>query len=104
MLEAAEIFVSAASVWEIAVKAKIGKLEGDPHAFAAAIVERGFRELVISARHAAMVYDLPLYHRDPFDRLLIAQAVSEPLRLLTVDRMLGQYSELVITVQSSKIA
>jgi len=56
LLDAAEVFVSAASIWEIAIKAKLGKLEGDPRAFAEAIVESGFRELVITARHASMVH------------------------------------------------
>ena len=98
ILEAAEVFVSAASIWEIAIKAKIGKLEGDPHEFVAAIDKSGFHELPIMARHAAKVYELPLYHRDPFDRMLIAQALSEPLRLLTADGMLAQYSELVMRV------
>ncbi len=98
MLDAAEVFVSAASIWEIAIKAKLGKLEGDPRVFAAAIVESGFRELVISARHTCMVYELPLYHRDPFDRLLVAQALSEPFRLLAADKQLAQYSELIMTV------
>jgi len=54
-------------------------------------------QLPISAHHAAKVHELPLYHRDPFDRMLIAQALSEPLRLLTADGMLSRYSELVIT-------
>jgi PIN domain nuclease of toxin-antitoxin system len=67
MLDAAEVFVSAASIWEIAIKAKLGKLEGDPRAFAAAIVESGFRELVISSRHTCMVYELPLYIDDVCD-------------------------------------
>jgi PIN domain nuclease of toxin-antitoxin system len=98
MLDATEVFVSSASIWEIAIKAKLGKLEGDPHAFAAAIVESGFRELVISARHACRVYELPLYHRDPFDRLLVAQALSEPFRFLTADKQLAQYSELIMIV------
>ena len=64
----------------------------------AAIDQSGFRELVIAARHAAMVHTLPQHHRDPFERLLIAQALCEPLRLLTADKMPGQYSELVTTV------
>lgn len=98
LLDAAEVFVSAASVCEIAIKVRLGKLEGDPHTFAAAIFQSGFYELPISARHAARVYELPLYHGDPFDRLLIAQAVSEPLRLLTADRVLCKYSELVTMV------
>ena len=98
MLDATEVFVSSASIWEIAIKAKLGKLEGDPHAFATAIVESGFRELVISARHACRVYELPLYHRSPFDRLLVAQALSEPFRFLTADKQLAQYSELIMLV------
>jgi PIN domain nuclease of toxin-antitoxin system len=98
MLDATEVFVSAASIWEIAIKARLGKLDGDPSEFVAAIDQSGFRELVISARHAAMVHILPQHHRDPFDRLLIAQALCEPLRLLTADSMPGQYSELVMTV------
>jgi len=104
MLDATEVFVSAASIWEIAIKARLGRLEGDPSEFVAAIDQSGFRELVISARHAAMVHQLPLHHRDPFDRMLVAQALSEPLRLLTSDRMLSQYSELVMTVQSPRIS
>lgn len=98
MLEATEVFVSAASIWEIAIKSKLGKLEGDPKEFVAAIEQSGCHELVISAQHAAMVHELPFYHRDPFDRRLIAQAQCEPLRLLTADKNLSQYSELVMTV------
>jgi PIN domain nuclease of toxin-antitoxin system len=103
MLGAGEVFVSAASIWEIAIKAKIGKLEGDPDEFVEAIEESGFRELMISARHAAKVHKLPLYHRDPFDRLLIAQTLTEPMRFLTTDSVLEQYSELVMMVPSGKI-
>jgi PIN domain nuclease of toxin-antitoxin system len=77
MLGAAKVFVSSASIWEIAIKARLGKLEGDPNEFAEAIGQSGFQEIAITARHAAKVYDLPLYHRDPFDRLLIAQAISD---------------------------
>ena len=103
MLGAGEVFVSAASIWEIAIKAKIGKIEGDPDEFVEAIEESGLRELMISAKHAAKVYELPLYHRDPFDRLLIAQALTEPMRFLTADSVLEQYSELVIMVPRGKI-
>ena len=103
MLGAREVFVSAVSIWEIAIKAKIGKLEGDPDEFVEAIEESGFRELMISAKHAAKVYELPLYHRDPFDRLLIAQALTEPMRFLTADSVLEQYSELVMMIPREKI-
>lgn len=103
MLDADEVFVSAASIWEIAIKTKIGKIEGNPYEFMEAIKESGFRELIISAKHAAKVHELPLYHRDPFDRLLIAQTLTEPMRFLTADSILKQYSELVIMVPRGKI-
>lgn len=98
ILDATEVFVSSASIWEIAIKARIGKLDGNPDEFVRAIAQSGFQELAVSARHAAKVYELPPYHRDPFDRLLVAQAISEPFRLLTADNVLAQYSELVVTV------
>ena len=93
-----EVLVSAASIWEIAIKARLGKLEGDPMAMAAAIEQSGFRELPVRAAHAAYVSSLPLHHTDPFDRLLIAQAMMEPLRLLTADKALTPYSELVMPI------
>ena len=91
-----EVFVSAASIWEIAVKVRLGKLEADPVAMVEAIEESGFKELPVRAAHAAHVANLPLHHTDPFDRLLVAQAVTEPLRLLTADGALAIYSELVV--------
>ena len=98
MLEAEKVFVSAASIWEISIKTKIGKLEGNPDEFALAISQSGFVELPISVVHGVAVHQLPLYHRDPFDRMMIAQAVSESLPFLTADHVLGQYSSLVIQV------
>jgi len=95
ILSAEVVFVSAASIWEIAIKAGLGKIKGDPGEMVAAIESSGFLELPVTARHAARVATLPNYHSDPFDRLLIAQAVSEPLLLLTADRMLAQYSDVV---------
>jgi PIN domain nuclease of toxin-antitoxin system len=64
-------------------------------ALISAIADSGFLELPVTARHAAAVARLPDVHSDPFDRLLIAQAISEPLRFLTADDVLGQYSDLV---------
>jgi PIN domain nuclease of toxin-antitoxin system len=102
MLNATDVFASAASIWEIAIKARLGRLERDPKDFVAAIEQSGFNELAISVRHAATVHELPLHHRDPFDRLLIALALSEPLRFLTADKKLSQYSDLVITTQKPR--
>jgi PIN domain nuclease of toxin-antitoxin system len=99
MMEAAEqIYVSAASIWEIAIKARLGKIEASAVDFVDAIEASGFLELPVRARHAVRVADLPLHHTDPFDRLLVSQAMVEPLRLLTVHTVLCQYSDLVTLV------
>lgn len=92
-----EVLFSAASIWELAIKMQIGRLAlaVAPEEIARTAAERGFDELPVTAVHAAGVRRLPLHHRDPFDRLLIAQAMHEPARLLTVDRMLAKYSDLV---------
>jgi PIN domain nuclease of toxin-antitoxin system len=95
---ATEIYVSSASVWEAAIKAKLGKLEADVDALVSAIADSGFLELPVTAKHAAAVGKLPDVHSDPFDRLLIAQALSEPLRFLTADKLLCRYSDLVEVV------
>lgn len=98
-IESAEqTFVSAASIWEIGIKARLGKIEADPDQLVAAIENSGFVELPVRAVHAAAAARLPLHHNDPFDRLLVAQAVSEPLRLLTADAALVRYSDLVVVV------
>lgn len=93
--DAEVVCVSAVSIWEIAIKARLGKLDADPAAVAAAIESSGFVELPVRATHAAKVFELPMIHNDPFDRLLVAQALTEPLRLLTRDPMLAGYSDLV---------
>jgi PIN domain nuclease of toxin-antitoxin system len=93
-----EVFVSAASIWEAALKAALGKLDAAVEDLVAGIGGSGFVELAVSARHAARVATLPEHHGDPFDRLLVAQAIHEPLRLLTADAALKRYSELVVTV------
>jgi PIN domain nuclease of toxin-antitoxin system len=89
------VYVSAASIWEIAIKARLGKIEGDPAALAQAIESSGFLELAVTARHAAAVAKLPLHHADPFDRLLLAQAFTEPLRFVTADHALAAYGGAV---------
>ena len=96
--DADEVYVSAASLWEIAIKARLGKLRADPRALAEAIEPSGFIELPVRAAHAAGTGDLALHHSDPFDRLLLAQALTEPLRLVTADAMLVRYSDLVLPV------
>jgi PIN domain nuclease of toxin-antitoxin system len=95
IIAAEEVYISSASIWEAAIKAGIGKLHADIDELAAQITTSGFRELPIRAAHAAAVRRLPDLHRDPFDRMLVAQAMCEPLRLMTADDSLRGYSELV---------
>ena len=88
--EADLVFVSAASVWEIAIKKNLKKIEV-PTEFAAVLDAEPFESLPVSIAHAFAVEDLADYHRDPFDRLLIAQARTERLALLTADRDIQRY-------------
>ncbi|WP_322801903.1 type II toxin-antitoxin system VapC family toxin [Thermoflexus sp.] len=92
-----DVLFSVASIWEIAIKAQIGRLSLSVtvEEIMGAARASGFQELPVRAVHAAPVGSLPLHHRDPFDRILVAQAITEPARLLTVDPMLARYSELV---------
>jgi len=90
------VYVSSASIWEIAIKARQGKIDADPAALVGAIDASGFTELPVTAAHAAGVASLPQHHGDPFGRLLVAQALAMPLRLLTVDEQLAQYSDLAL--------
>ena len=85
------VYVSAASIWEIAIKAQLGKIEADATFLVDAIDNSGFQELPVSAHHAAAAAKLPPHHNDPFDRLLLAQAFLEPLRLVTADSVLAAY-------------
>jgi PIN domain nuclease of toxin-antitoxin system len=96
MTRAEVVFVSAASIWEIAIKASLGKLDADVHKLAAQLTYAGFRELPITPAHATAVYDLPHHHGDPFDRMLVAQAMTEPLHLLTADENIWKYTNLAI--------
>jgi PIN domain nuclease of toxin-antitoxin system len=98
--DADTVLFSAASIWEIAIKGKarpdVFRARADDVLEAALI--QGFEERFISAAVTCCTTDLPLHHRDPFDRLLVAQAIEEPARLLTADRRLAAYSELVTVI------
>jgi PIN domain nuclease of toxin-antitoxin system len=89
-----EIYFSAASTWELAIKVKLGKyrLPGTPADFVPnRLAGQGIRPLLITQLHALATYDLPLHHTDPFDRLLVAQAITEGMTLLTADHKLDSY-------------
>lgn len=91
-----DVFVSAVTVWEIAVKRRAGRI-----AFAGEIAEeikkQGFQALPIAVQHAEAVEHLPVLHRDPFDRMLVAQAMAEGMTLLTVDAQIIKYAPKLLS-------
>ncbi len=94
------VWVSAASVWEIAIKRALGR--GDMPVSSQQALEffkqSGYRSLPIDAAHASAVENLPAHHQDPFDRILVAQALTEPMRLITHDAVVARYSDTIILV------
>ncbi|WLG59163.1 type II toxin-antitoxin system VapC family toxin [Pseudomonas extremorientalis] len=95
---AAEIYISAATFWEMAIKVGLGKLAVDLDEIREYCLESGFVELPVTSEHASAVKDLEHHHKDPFDRLIVATAMSEPMRLLTADPHIAQYTSLAILV------
>jgi PIN domain nuclease of toxin-antitoxin system len=87
------ILVSAASAWEMAIKLKLGKLDALPliSDLSRHVMEEGFREEAVTIDHAVRAGLLPLHHRDPFDRLLVAQAQALNVPILSVDEILDRY-------------
>jgi PIN domain nuclease of toxin-antitoxin system len=89
-----EIFLSAVSSWEISIKAKLGKFqlpEAPGPYVRTRLAMQGIRSLSVTQDHTLSVYDLPLHHADPFDRLLIAQAIAEDMVILTSDKAFKKY-------------
>ena len=95
-----QIHVSAASIWEIAIKQSIGRLEldFDLEILDGILAQNGFFSLPVEIRHAALVQRLPFHHKDPFDRILVAQALGDPMYLLTSDPLLKPYGEMILFV------
>lgn len=94
------VWVSSVSIWEIAIKHSLGRGEMPVSGQAALryFREAGYRLLAIEPEHAAAVEGLPDHHQDPFDRLLVAQAMVEPMRLMTHDTTVARYSDTIIFV------
>lgn len=88
-----DVYYSAASIWEIAIKSSLRRKDFriDLSQLLATLPKMGLVELPVTAAHAARITELPFIHRDPFDRLLIAQSLVEPLTLLTNDALLDRY-------------
>jgi PIN domain nuclease of toxin-antitoxin system len=94
------VWVSAASVWEIAIKHSLshGGMPVSGEEALGYFREAGYHFLAVEPEHAAAVGQLPPHHTDPFDRLLVAQALSEPMRLLTHDTQVARYGDIVVWV------
>lgn len=91
--EAHALWFSAASIWEVAIKQGLGRddFQVDPRLLRRGLLDNGYVELVVTSEHAVAVGQLPILHKDPFDRLLLAQAITEGITLLTSDAVLAQY-------------
>jgi PIN domain nuclease of toxin-antitoxin system len=89
------VYVSAASIWEMATKVARGRLDA-PSDFAHRLVDLGMLQLALEWEHARVAGGLPLHHRDPFDRMLVAQAIVERLTIVTRDEAIGLYPVPVI--------
>ena len=96
----AEPMVSAASLWEVAIKASLGRedFQVDPAILRRGLLEHGYTELPISGAHATAVARLPHIHKDPFDRILVAQAQLEGITLLTTDAIVARYPGPILNV------
>lgn len=88
-----ELVFSAASLWEVAIKSGLGRddFQVNAHVLRRGLLDNGYTELPITSAHAVAVSSLPPLHRDPFDRLLVAQALTEGITLLTADALVAQY-------------
>jgi PIN domain nuclease of toxin-antitoxin system len=94
------LFFSAASIWEIVIKLGLGRkdFKADPYRLRKMLVLNGYAEVPVTSEHALKVDSLPPLHKDPFDRLLLAQARAEGMTLLTVDSVVAQYQDSVVKV------
>ncbi|RPH77782.1 MAG: type II toxin-antitoxin system VapC family toxin [Planctomycetaceae bacterium] len=93
-----EAYFSLASIWEVAIKRSIGRLGIGARTVADHLEDHGFRRLDLRVEHLDALESLPWLHRDPFDRMLVAQSRVEPMTLLTVDRRLAAYGTTVRVV------
>jgi len=97
------LFFSPASIWEIIIKCSLNRSDFnvDPSSLYNGLINAGYLELPINGRHALLVRSLPLLHKDPFDRILIAQSACEGIAFLTSDELISQYPGHIIYVHSS---
>ena len=96
--EEIDVFISAVSWWEIAIKVRTGKLAVDPEQLRYYAEIHAFDELPVTSMYTKAYLELPGFHKDPFDHMLLAQAITSPMRLITGDAILAEYSSLVMVI------
>jgi PIN domain nuclease of toxin-antitoxin system len=96
--EEADVFISIVSLWEIAIKVRTGKLNVNLEELRSFARKHAFPELPVTGDYIKTYLELPQLHKDPFDHMLLAQAITCPMRLITGDPMLADYSSLVMVV------
>ena len=98
------LLFSPASIWEVVIKRSLGRedFSVDPASFYSGLLSAGYIELPITGRHSLLVSTLPPLHKDPFDRILLAQAASEGIPFLTSDALLSQYPGSIIFSENTK--
>jgi len=96
--EDSQIFISSVSWWEIVIKIRTGKLPVDFNSLFSQAEEHGYSELHMTSYYLKAYLELPFLHKDPFDHMLLAQAITCPMRLITGDSVLAKYSPLVMVI------
>lgn len=97
-----DVLVSVVSLWEIVVKVRVGKLQADIREITRALPRDGFRLLDIGTAHLVTLTRLPMHHRDPFDHLLIAQAIAEDATFISEDRNAPRYAVRLVTCADAR--
>lgn len=99
-----ELYFSAASLWEISIKIRLGRddFQVDPQVLRRELFDNGYLELPVTSEHAVAVATLPPHHKDPFDRMLVAQAIAEGITLLTCDGEIARYGGPIKKIKEAK--
>ena len=99
--ESNDLYFSAASIWEVAIKQGLNRpdFDADPHLLYTALISNGYNELSITSEHTLLTGTLPMIHKDPFDRVIIAQSIKEGMTLLSFDDVVATYPAPVILVK-----
>jgi len=98
--ESNELFFSSANIWEVVIKHGLNRPDfiADPNLLHVALLENGYVQIPIEAKHTLLTGTLPMIHKDPFDRILIAQSISEGMSLLTTDEIIAEYPAPIIYI------